>query len=247
MTNNNIIVSVCCMTYNQEKYIKETLLSILNQKTNFEFEIIIHDDASKDDTVSIIKELAKNNKQIKPIFQKENKHSQGILIWYKYMFPICQGNYIALCDGDDYWTDPYKLQKQVDFLETAPEYGISCHEAKIYFENENKFKSTLEWKIPKVTSIRELSKWNMITTNSVVLRNDFNMPEWSYNLPIGDWPLYISQLKNRKIYRFPEEMSVYRVHENGIWSSTSEIKKLDIDIGICRSLKIISDVTKLCY
>jgi len=242
--NNSILVSVCCITYNHSNYIRQCLESILNQKTDFQFEVLINDDASTDGTVNIIKEFKdKFPNTIKPIYHTENKYSKGIRSMNaRYNFPRTKGKYIAFCEGDDFWTDLDKLQKQIDFLEKEPDYGISCHEAKKFFEKDNKYESTIEWRVPEVTSIKDLSKWNIIVTNSAVLRNDFEIPEWYFTLPVGDWPLHIIQIKNRKIHRLPEEMSVYRIHESGVWTSTSEIKKLNIDIDICEKL-LLNDVT----
>ena len=107
------MVSICCLAYNHEKYIRKTLEGFVNQKTNFNYEILIHDDCSTDNTVNIVEEYRKKYpKLIKPIYQKENQHSKGIKISNVYQFPRAQGKYIAMCEGDDYWTDMNKLQKQ---------------------------------------------------------------------------------------------------------------------------------------
>ena len=117
MEDNNIMVSICCITYNQEKFIRQALDGFLMQKTNFKYEIIIHDDASTDNTANIILEYEKKYPDIiKPIYQTENQYSKGkkpTLITYK----AAQGKYIALCEGDDYWIDENKLQLQVDYME----------------------------------------------------------------------------------------------------------------------------------
>jgi glycosyltransferase involved in cell wall biosynthesis len=125
------LVSICCITYNHEKYIRETIEGFLIQKTKFPIEIIIHDDASADNTANIIREYEKKFPHlITAIYQKENQYSKGVRsITVKFTFPIARGKYIALCEGDDYWTDPYKLQKQVDFLEANPEYTFTFHDA----------------------------------------------------------------------------------------------------------------------
>ncbi len=124
-------VSICCVTYNQASYIKASLDSFLMQETNFDFEIIIHDDASTDGTSDIIREYEKKYPNIiKPQIQIENQWSKGVRgIFSRFTFPRSAGKYIALCEGDDYWTDPLKLQKQVDFLENNEE--VKNKEAKI--------------------------------------------------------------------------------------------------------------------
>ena len=101
---NEIMVSICCLAYNHEKYIRKTLEGFVNQKTNFNYEILIHDDCSTDNTVNIVEEYRKKYpKLIKPIYQKENQHSKGIKISNVYQFPRAQGKYIAMCEGDDYY------------------------------------------------------------------------------------------------------------------------------------------------
>ena len=113
------LVSICCATYNHERYIRDVIDGFLMQKTTFPIEIIIHDDASTDETARIVKEYAEKHPDlIVPIFQTENQYSknkESIFAWFVY--PRSRGKYIALCEGDDYWVDPIKLQKQVDYLE----------------------------------------------------------------------------------------------------------------------------------
>src|SRR5688572_19782896 len=113
------LVSVSCMTYNHAPYIRQCLDPTLNQQTKFAFEIVIHDDASTDGTKEIIEEYAARYPGIiVPLFQKENQYSKGIRgLPSRFNYPRCRGRYIAICEGDDYWTDPLQLQKQVDFLE----------------------------------------------------------------------------------------------------------------------------------
>lgn len=121
--NSDILVSVICLTYNHSYFIKQCLDGFVMQETNFNYEVIIHDDASTDDTQDIIKEYAQKYTDIfVPILQKENQYSKHVQIGSTFIYPICRGKYVAYCEGDDYWTDPLKLQRQVDFLESHPEY-----------------------------------------------------------------------------------------------------------------------------
>ena len=121
--NNDVLVTVQCLAYNHEKYIRDALDGFVSQKTDFRFEVIIHDDASTDKTADIIREYAEKYDFIKPIFQTENQYRKGVWIAKEFIYPIAQGKYMAYCEGDDYWTDEYKLQKQVDFMEAHPEYS----------------------------------------------------------------------------------------------------------------------------
>ena len=118
----NPMVSICCLAYNQKKYIKKTIDSFLSQKTSFDFEIIIHDDASSDGTQDIIRKyVEKYPDKIIPIFQKQNQYSKGVENSITFCYPQARGKYIALCEGDDYWCDDYKLEKQVTIFESNPE------------------------------------------------------------------------------------------------------------------------------
>ncbi len=118
------LLSVCCLTYNHRNYIERALNSILRQKRNFSIEIIVHDDASSDGTSDIIKRYsAKYPEIITAVYQQSNliKSGTGIFqIYTQHVFPLAKGKYIAICEGDDFWTDTRKLQKQIDFLEANP-------------------------------------------------------------------------------------------------------------------------------
>lgn len=124
-----IAVSVCCLTYNHEKLIRNAIKGFLAQRTKFKYEIIIHDDASTDRTPEIIRQYWKAHPSlIRPIFQSVNQYSQsGVYPFWTHLYPAARGKYIAECDGDDYWTDPKKLQKQFDFMEANPGYSICYH------------------------------------------------------------------------------------------------------------------------
>ncbi len=119
---SEIKVSIVCAVYNHEKYIRNCLEGFLCQKTDFSYEILIHDDASTDNSAKIIREFEeKYPDKVKPIYQTENQYSKGVPITLKYQFPRARGKYIAFCEGDDYWIDEYKLQKQVDYMDTHPD------------------------------------------------------------------------------------------------------------------------------
>ena len=121
------LVSICCVTYNHENFIRQCLDGFVIQKTNFVFEILVHEDASTDKTALILKQYETNYPQLfRCVYQSVNQFAiQNTLV--NILFPMAKGKYIAICEGDDYWTDPYKLQKQVDFLEANPEFSICTH------------------------------------------------------------------------------------------------------------------------
>lgn len=242
--DNSPTVSICCMTYNQEKYISKAIEGFLKQITSFQIEIIIHDDYSTDNTKKIIEDYAKLDPRIRLIFQKENKYSKNERIWYKYMFPKCQGKYIAICDGDDYWTNPLKLQKQVDFLEENKDYGIIGTRMLTLFQKENKI---IDWQHPKNKkenlNILDLIDGNFIYASSSLFKNDFVIENWWNEFPIGDWPLYINQIKNRKIKILDENTGVYRVHNKGIHSGIDQFKQHEKEISCLHILLQFSNHT----
>ena len=153
----NPMVSICCLAYNQKKYIGKTIESFLTQKTSFEYEIIIHDDASSDGTQDIIREYAeKYPHKIIPVFQKQNQYSKGVENSITFCYPRARGKYIALCEGDDYWCDDYKLEKQVAIFESNPECTFIFSNGYSYDEKNNKMTSFL----PRIEKERQIASYS---------------------------------------------------------------------------------------
>jgi glycosyltransferase involved in cell wall biosynthesis len=235
MDKNPVLLSICCITYNHENYISQAIEGFLAQKTSFNFEIIIHDDASTDATASIVKKYEQEHPNlIKAIYQTENQYSKGIKPWPNFVFPIARGKYIALCEGDDYWTDPYKLQKQVDYLEANPEYNLTCHRYQTYNEttktltedgNEVCFTAGNEDGLT-FDALYIFRRW-ISKTLTVVFRNDHNysslLSQYQY---ARDVHLFYHILKNGKGFFFPFIGGVYRVHDGGVFSASSQMDKL---------------------
>lgn len=233
------VVSVCVITYNHGKYIRQCLDGILMQEVTFPYEILIHDDASPDNTAEIIREYeAKYPEIIKPIYQTVNQYSQGIDVG-KYIFERAVGKYIALCDGDDYWTDPKKLQIQVDFLEKHPEYVGTAHKSMTVNASSIPIKGLADAWITEKTSLdftlNDIVHYRLPgSTASLVFRNIFKKLEIPtqkdyYNLPgSGDQKLSVILLMSGKIYRFSKIMSAYRyVTTNSTsWTASNQGKNL---------------------
>lgn len=224
MQKPKVIVSICCITYNHDKFIRECLEGFVMQKTNFNFEVLIHDDASIDNTVSIIREYEKKYPEIiKPIYQRENQYSKGVSISATYNFPRAKGKYIAMCEGDDYWIDPLKLQKQVDFLETDEEYVLCFHKVNILKTDGTIVKDFIT-RVPENYETQEtLGRFgNYIHTPSVVFRNNIKeFPAEFKQSPIGDYFLYMLLAQYGKLKYIEENMAVYR-EGIGVWSNKSE-------------------------
>ena len=229
---NNMMVSIHCATYNHEKYIADAIEGFLKQKTNFKYEILIHDDASTDRTADIIREYEKRYPDlIKPIYQTVNQYSRGQSI-SKLNLARAQGKYIALCEGDDYWIDPNKLQKQVDYMEAHPECSLCVHGG--YIENASdknnryKHRSSKKSKCFSVVEVIE-GGGGLFLTNSMLypLKYQENRPEFFKLAPVGDYPLAINLSLLGKVFYIDEPMSVYRVGVSSSWTnrSTSNVEK----------------------
>ncbi len=223
MLDINPLVSICCISYNQEKYIGQCLEGFLKQKTNFEFEILVFDDASNDSTQDIIKEYVSKQTNIKTFLQTENQWSKGKYGLLELLSAASTSKYIAICEGDDYWTDPLKLQKQVDFLETNPEFAMTFHKVKIYNEIEHKFEEdTINDLTKEDTNLQDLLRGNYIRTVSAVIRNTSQLASLIDKIKTatpGDWLLFIIIASTGKIKYMNQEMAVYRISYSGVWST----------------------------
>lgn len=211
----NYKVSIVTITYNHEKFIRQALDSFLAQKINFPIEIIVADDCSKDKTPQIIEEYANKYPEIvRPIIRKENI---GAIANSIESLNEASGDYIALCEGDDYWTDTSKLQRQVDFLDKHQDYELCFHTTSVVFENNEKKSSVWPHLDNKSElSVRELVKENFIPTNSVVFRKQ-NYENLPHNVMPLDWYLHLYNAQFGKIGFINRTMSVYRRHKDGLW------------------------------
>jgi glycosyltransferase involved in cell wall biosynthesis len=222
---SEVMLSVCCVTYNHEKYIHQAIEGFLMQKTTFKYEILIGEDCSTDNTRKIIEEyVLRYPDKIKLITSEFNvgahKNAERVSKEVK-------GKYIALCDGDDHWTDPLKLQKQVDFLEQNHGYIMCCHYSKRIKENNEIHYMNLSPK-PIIYSFEDILFDNDFETVllSVVFKNTAEINEmyaadWFYkcNAPDRFLKLYATFTSGKKIYVLPEVMGCYRQHTGGIWST----------------------------
>ena len=199
------------------------------QQTNFAFEVLIHDDASTDGTTEIIKEYeAKYPDIIKPIYEDENQWVKGRRGSAVFNFPRAKGKYIALCEGDDYWTDPLKLQKQVDFLEKSLDYSMCSTRCLFYYEEGKQYKETYPQYIGDdniVTLDKLVRGYNMPQTLTLVFRKSLlGNSLYKTCTTHSDIVLYYSLLKLGSGFCIQESTGVYRIHNHGIWSSLDSLK-----------------------
>lgn len=212
--SDNVMVSVICITYNHKLFIRQAIESFLMQKTDFKYEIIIHDDCSTDGTAEIVREYAaKHPNLIKAILQTENQYSQNVHFMEKYMYPIAKGKYFAICEGDDYWTDPCKLQKQVEAMEKHPEVDACTHQQVSYhaLTHEKLGVKTYGDKI-KILPLKDviIGEGGFVGTNTMLYRREVLVNP----LPFGkfmsyDYTWQIQGALRGGILYLPECMSAY--------------------------------------
>ena len=221
------LVSVFNWTYNQKDYIRDSIESILSQRTNFRVEIIIHDDASNDGTREIILEYQKKYPELfNNILQDENQWSNGNGVM-SHLFDKPRGNYIALAHGDDCWTDTLKLYKQVKYLEENKDCSLSFHACENFFKNNPETYTiqrpkliTVDFKYTMKHAI--LFDGGLMATNSMFFLNEHirNVPKWVMDAPIGDWPLMLILASKGKLGYIDEAMCNYQVMAEGSWSES---------------------------
>jgi glycosyltransferase involved in cell wall biosynthesis len=224
------VVSISCIAYNQEKFIRECIDGFLIQETCFPVEILINDDASTDKTAEIIREYQEKYPfLIKPIYQTENQYTKKrIDPNVAFNFPRATGKYIALCEGDDFWTDPLKLQKQITLLESRPDVAICFHKVEIL--KDDHLVDDYITKVPaEETTLCDLAEKNYIHTPSCVFRNrglEIVGPHFK-NSPIGDYYYHCMNAQYGKIYHISEVMGVYRNHDNSMWLNKSDLHRFE--------------------
>ncbi len=214
------MVSVWMITYNHEKFIGKAIESVLSQKTNFTFELVIGEDNSNDDTAKIIKEYhSKYPDIIKPIYHTANKGMMGNMID---TLNRCKGKYVAMLECDDFWTYEYKLQQQVDFLESNPEVSFCFHNAEVCYENNSRPNHVFAEINEGYYSGNQIIEHWIVPTASVVFRNtNLNMPNFAKQCAHGDLLLFLLLLETGKAYALKETWSVYRKNDQSITNSNT--------------------------
>lgn len=229
MSENKIIVSVCMITYNHETYIKDAIEGVLMQKTNFRIELIIGEDCSTDNTRNICKEYQQNYPDIIKLRLPEK--NLGVMTNFIETLNAGSGKYIAICEGDDYWTDPLKLQKQVDFLEKNDEYALVHTNYKIIDSFNNEF-----LKVNRTSNsgnvFNELINgiYNILTATVVFRTIVYNLIEKdfvNFNFKMCDLPLWIEISRISKVKYLDEVTTCYRKLENSASHSTNITKNFE--------------------
>lgn len=233
-------VTIVCMVYNHEAYLRECFEGFVMQKTTFPIEILVNDDCSPDGSADVMREYeVKYPELFHCIYQEENQYSKGKMAWWEILFPMAKGEYVAICEGDDYWIDPYKLQKQVDFMENHPDFVACFHNARVRYQdrvtlfnslNENHFPST-----------KDLIKrqW-FIATPTLLFRNVLSeYPDWRGKIVNGDYLLELLLAREGKFYYMDDVMAVYRQDGHGMSAvlQRNEVGMIDRLIDLLTKMK----------
>lgn len=242
------LVAIKCPVYNHEPYLRDCLEGFVMQQTNFPFVAIVHDDASKDNSAAIIREYEEKYPDIiKPIYEAENQYSKRDGSVGRIMdeaIDATGAKYVAMCEGDDYWTDPLKLQKQVDFLEANPEYSMCFHKVNTLIQETGEIKNEFVVRdMPGKSTILDLAEGNYIHTPSVLFRRSFLDPERYYKmmpcLP-GDYVMWMLLADKGVIYKFDDSMAVYR-YGGGSWESSTQSKRYVLTLSTLCKLRMLFD------
>lgn len=218
-----IMVSIFCLSYNHEKYIRKALEGFVMQQTKYSFEVVIHDDASTDGSVKIIEEYEKNYPHIiKPIYETKNLYSQGINFFKLCLEKYCRGKYIAFCEGDDYWTDPNKLETQISFMEQHPEFTLTYHSVN-YVVDDTIIGNDVTFNQEREVSTDEIIRGGgyFCASPSLVFTRALGIdyPRFRLMAEVADYPLQILAAVRGKVYYFPQIMGCYRKNHPGAWST----------------------------
>ena len=236
-------VSVCMITYNHEKFIAQAIESVMMQEAGFQYELVIGEDCSTDRTREICIECqGRFPDRIRLLLPEKNL---GMMHNFVQTLNVCTGQYVALLEGDDYWTTPRKLQKQADFLDMHQDYATCFARTLVVTEDNHGEPSYIPFAPHRkdILTIEDLLRGNSIPTCSVMFRNRLfaSFPDWFFSLAMGDWPLHIMNTQHGKAGYLDEPMAAYRGHSNSNWSSRSSMENLLGGVDFYRIIDVYLD------
>lgn len=220
-------LSVCVITYNHERYIRQALDSVLVQRLDVPWEVVVGEDCSTDGTGVIVREYAARHPE--RIRLLDTPHNLGAFGKHNFVRTLgeCRGEYVALLEGDDYWTDPDKLRRQVEFLDANPTHAACFHPVDVV-DAAGRVTDEFPRTAQSDFGLDDLIRGNVIPTCSVVFRRGLfgAFPAWFYDCVAGDWPLHLLNARHGRARRLPGRMGAYRVHAGGVWSRHAEAHRL---------------------
>lgn len=247
-------VTVYCMAYNHEKYIEKTLNGFVSQIVSFPYKVIVHDDASTDKTKSIIQKYATQYPDIIiPVYQKENQYSKGIDIYKTIIEPMIDTELVAICEGDDYWTDSHKIQMQYDYMTTHSDCSLCVHNTMYIKENgEETGQKANESMIDRdysASDVIAVGGGGLFHTSSFCYRLNIrkNIPEYMRLERIGDYPLAMYCAMCGNVHFIGRTMSAYRMLSDGSWSKRTKKNQTSIDENIINMLTTTNKETDYKY
>ncbi|WP_318639740.1 glycosyltransferase family 2 protein [Flavobacterium ardleyense] len=237
MKDTATAISVIMITYNHADYISKAIEGVLMQKTNFKIELIISNDASRDATHQAIeKAIAALPENITVTYFNQTKNI-GMMPNFLFVLQQAKSAYIAQCDGDDYWTDPDKLQKQFDFLEANPDYQI-CHHNVLERRGLKYRKRNHKLTEDKTDDLERLAQGNFVHSSSIMVRNTVReFPEYFARAENGDYFLLLLAARKGKLKYLNEVMSVYRIHNKSSWSSMKKRTQRETHINFLKNIQ----------
>lgn len=226
-------VSVTVFTYNHSKFIVEALESVLAQRTSFDFDVLVLDDCSTDGTTEIVLDYARRYpRRIRAAIPDRNRNDSS---WFAELTAAARTDYVALLDADDCWTDPRKLQLQVDFLDSHPECALCFHNVEVWSEARGASLGTFNPPDqPQFSTLDDLLAASFIHTCSAMVRREtiVPLPDWYKRLQIGDWPLFLLAMRHGTAGYIGQVMGRYRQHPEGVWSGLPYIQKLEYLVSL---------------
>jgi glycosyltransferase involved in cell wall biosynthesis len=233
-------LSVLIITYNHERFIVQAIESVLAQKVNFAYEIVIGEDCSTDGTRAIVMDFQQRfPERIKLLPTERNI---GAMRNLERTIAACRGQYLAFLEGDDYWTSADKLQRQIDFLDAHPDRAICCHRVRFLYETGSEdFDVKFDVFPPSAAgpyTIEDVLKGNFVMTCSMVLRRELigRFPAWFFEMKLGDWPLCALVSRHGRVELMDEVMATYRLHRGCTWSSLPQVTRLRETVRMLKAL-----------
>ena len=234
-------VSVVMLTYRHEKFITQAIESVLMQKTDFPFELLIGEDKSPDATRRIVEAYERRHPgKIRLLAREQNL---GMMRNFVDTYLRCRGTYVALLEGDDYWTCAQKLQLQADALDAHPDWVICFHTVRFVTDDGSRPSYLFPSGRPEVSTLDDLMEQNFMQTCSLMFRNGVvrSFPDWYFSLPVGDWPLSIMMAQHGRVGYLDRVMADYRIHPGGVWAGRDPRFQLEQSLRMLGQVRQILD------